>query len=61
MVSTLISDTILDPSKEINNLYRSQNSSNIARLVESRFKENLSPHEALYQVIKECANEMPLF
>jgi hypothetical protein len=54
MVSTLISDTLLDPSKEINDLYKSENASDFVRLVESRFKGILSPHDAFYQVFVLC-------
>ncbi|KIM33578.1 hypothetical protein M408DRAFT_326263 [Serendipita vermifera MAFF 305830] len=50
MVSTLISDTILDPSKEINALYSSQNPSEFVKLVETHFKQILSPHDAFYQI-----------
>jgi inorganic pyrophosphatase/exopolyphosphatase len=52
MVSSIISDALRDPSKEIQDLKTSQDHSGLAfpAAVEKYFRDLLSPHDAFTQV-----------
>lgn len=50
MVSPVLFDTILDPSKELRELFVDQDHNGFGAIVERHFKQILLPHEAFYQV-----------
>lgn len=52
MVSPIISDTLIDPSKEITELYKSRNSTqaDVVEVVEQHFRELLSPQDAFLEI-----------
>ncbi|KAG8825759.1 hypothetical protein FRC17_008543, partial [Serendipita sp. 399] len=50
MVSTVLLDTLQNPSKEIKELHSGQSSDEFIAVVEQHFKQLLLPHEAFYQI-----------
>jgi hypothetical protein len=52
MVSPIISDTVVDPAREIRRLYESQGASHsdFVGAVEAHFKQLLSPQDVFLQV-----------
>ncbi len=50
MVSTVLFDTILNPSNELKKLFVNQDQTGFGAVVERHFKQLLSPHEAFFQV-----------
>lgn len=50
MVSPVLFDTILDPSKELRELFVDQDHNGFGAIVERHFKQILLPHEAFYQI-----------
>ncbi|KAG8758232.1 hypothetical protein FRC14_000479 [Serendipita sp. 396] len=60
MVSTVLLDTLQDPSKEINGLYSGQNPDEFITTVEQHFKQLLSPHDAFYQIPPLSSSHPPI-